>query len=75
VDVVALGKRNRSHKCDKAAAAGDAADFAFKDMDSLPPSPAAAALSHLWLRFRLPSATTSTNAQNIQITLTAVQPN
>ncbi len=53
----------------------DSGDFAFKDMDSLPPSPAAASLSHLWLRFRLPSASTTVDAQNITITLTAVQPN
>jgi len=53
----------------------DAADFAFKDMDSLPPSPAAASLSHLWLMFKLPSATTDTAAQLVTLTLTAVLPN
>jgi hypothetical protein len=50
-------------------------EFANKDMDSLPPSPDANALSHLWLYFRLPNATTGTGAQNVTITLTAVQPN
>jgi hypothetical protein len=52
-----------------------AADFGFKDMDSLVPAPLAAAYSHFWLRFRLPSATTDVAAQNVTITLTAVQPN
>ena len=50
-------------------------DFAFKDMDALPPSPSAASKSHLWLFFKLPTDTTSTNAQNVTITLTAVAPN
>jgi hypothetical protein len=49
--------------------------FDSKDMDGLAPDPAPAAKSHLWLYFRLPNATTSTNAQNITITLTAVAPN
>ncbi len=50
-------------------------EHGFKDMDALAPSPAAAATSLLWLRFRLPSVTTTTNAQNVHILLTAVQPN
>ncbi len=49
-------------------------EHGFKDMDALAPSPAAAATSLLWLRFRLPSNTTTTNPQNISIILTAVQP-
>jgi hypothetical protein len=53
----------------------DPTDFAFKDMDALVPAPAASAYSHLWLMFKLPSATTATNAQDITITLTAVAPN
>ncbi len=52
----------------------DSGDFAFKDMDALAPSPAPASLSHLWLRFRLPSASTTVDPQSITITLTAVQP-
>jgi len=51
------------------------ADFAFKDMDSLVPAPLAAAYSHLWLMFRLPSSTTDTSAQDVSIVLTAVAPN
>lgn len=50
-------------------------DFAFQDMDALPPVPNASGKSHLWLYFRLPNATTSANAQNISITITAVAPN
>ena len=50
------------------------AGFDSKDMDALPPSPAAASKSHLWLYFRLPSASSTPNAQNITITLTAVAP-
>lgn len=49
--------------------------FDSKDMDAMSPSPAASGISHLWLYFRLPSITTSTNAQNITLTLTAVAPN
>ena len=50
-------------------------DFDSKDMDDLAPHPAPAAKSHLWLNFRLPNATTTNNAQNVTITLTAVEPN
>jgi hypothetical protein len=49
-------------------------DFDAKDMDDMNPSPAASSTSLLWLNFRLPNATTSTNAQNITIMLTAVAP-
>jgi hypothetical protein len=49
-------------------------NFDAKDMDDMAPSPAASSTSLLWLNFRLPNATTSTNAQNITITLTAVAP-
>ncbi|MCG3204501.1 MAG: hypothetical protein KCHDKBKB_01216 [Elusimicrobia bacterium] len=52
----------------------DSGDFAFKDMDALPPEPDSNAKSHLWLYFRLPNATTTSNAQNISITITAVAP-
>lgn len=48
--------------------------FGSKDMDALPPEPNAAAKAHLWLYFRLPNATTSSAAQNISITITAVAP-
>jgi hypothetical protein len=51
-----------------------AADFAFKDMDALAPDPDPLAKSHLWLYFRMPSASSSSVAQNISVTLTAVQP-
>ena len=51
------------------------AEFGFKDMDALAPDPNPLAKSHLWLAFRLPATTTSTNAQNVTITLTAVAPN
>ena len=50
-------------------------DHGFKDMDALPPLPAAGGTALLWLRFRLPSNTSTTNAQNVHILLTAVQPN
>ena len=46
-----------------------------KDMDALAPDPDPLAKALIWLRFRLPSATTSSNAQNITVTLTAVAPN
>lgn len=48
--------------------------FDSKNMDALPPIPDPNGRAHLWLYFRLPSATTSINAQNITITLTAVAP-
>jgi len=51
-----------------------ATDFAFKDMDALPPSPDPLSQSHLWLYFRMPSASTSSVAQNISVILTALQP-
>jgi len=50
-----------------------AADFGFKDMDALPADPDPLAQSHLWLYFRMPSASSSSVAQNISVTLTAVQ--
>jgi hypothetical protein len=50
-------------------------EHGFKDMDALAPSPNPLATSLLWLNFRLPSNTTTTNAQNISIVLTAVAPN
>lgn len=43
----------------------------FKDMDALPVN----AQAHLWLRFRLPSATTTNDPQAITVTLTAIAPN
>ncbi len=49
-------------------------EHGFKDMDALAPSPDPLATSLLWLRFRLPSNTTTTNPQNIMIVLTAVAP-
>ncbi len=49
-------------------------ETSFKDMDSLPPIPDTQGRSHLWFFFRLPSATTATNAQDIHITLTAGAP-
>ena len=49
-------------------------DFDAKDMDAMGPFPAASSQSHLWLKFRLPSVTTSQGAQNITITLVAVAP-
>ncbi len=53
-----------------------AADAGFKDMDNLTSSlvDAPASASHLWLRFKLPNATTSSTAQDITITLTAGAP-
>ena len=48
--------------------------FDSKNMDGMAPEPNAAAKSHLWLYFRLPNATTSSAAQNISITITAVAP-
>ena len=48
---------------------------ATKDMDAMPPDPDAAAKSHLWLYFRMPSASSGNAAQNITFTLTAVVPN
>ena len=45
--------------------------FDLVDMDALVPT----TQSHLWFRFRLPSATSTNNAQNITITLTAVATN
>ena len=50
-------------------------EFAFKDMDALAPSPDPESLSHLWLYFRLPNASTDDDAQNVTITLMAVLPN
>ena len=49
--------------------------FDLKDMDAMAPIPAASGTSQLWLYFRLPNVTTSSNAQNVTITLTAVAPN
>ncbi len=48
--------------------------FDAKNMDSLAPEPDPNAKSHLWLYFRLPSATTSATPQNISVTITAVAP-
>lgn len=48
--------------------------FDSKEMDGMTPFPTAAAKSHLWLYFRLPSATTGTDQQDISITITAVTP-
>ncbi len=45
-----------------------------KDMDDMNPFPAASSQSHLWLFFRLPATTTSSNAQNISITIGAAAP-
>ncbi len=49
----------------------------YKSMEDIPSSAVdpAASRSHLWLRFRLPSATTSSAPQQITITLTAGGPN
>jgi hypothetical protein len=49
-------------------------NFDAKDMDAMNPVPAASGTSLLWLYFRLPSATTGTNAQNISITIGATAP-
>jgi hypothetical protein len=49
--------------------------FDSKDMDAMSPIPAASGTSHLWLSFRMPNVTTTNNAQNITLTLTAVAPN
>ena len=49
-------------------------DHGFKDMDALPPTPNALGTALLWLRFRLPLITTTSNPQNISIVLTAVAP-
>lgn len=46
----------------------------YKSMEDLP-NAGGTASSHLWFKFRLPSATTSTGAHNIQVILTAVAPN
>lgn len=49
----------------------------FKNMEDLPSSAVDlnASRSHLWLKFRLPSVTTTPSAQQIYITLTAGIPN
>lgn len=49
--------------------------FDSKNMDGLLPEPYPAAKSHLWLYFRLPSATATADPQNITIYITATQPN
>jgi hypothetical protein len=49
--------------------------FDLKDMDAMNPLPAASGTSQLWLRFRLPSVSSTVNAQNITLTFTAVAPN
>lgn len=51
-----------------------AGDANYKSMEDLP-NTGGAASSHLWFKFRLPSATTSTGAHGIQVVLTAVAPN
>lgn len=50
-------------------------EFAYKDMNDLPPDPDPLGKSHLWLYFRLPNATTEDDPQNITITITATAPN
>lgn len=49
----------------------------FKNMEDLPPSTVdmAASRSHLWLKFKLPPATTTLTAKQIYITVTAGIPN
>lgn len=49
----------------------------YKTMDDMPNDAVEPDISrsHLWLRFRLPGASTSNTAQNITVTLTAVAPN
>ena len=49
--------------------------FDYKQMDHLTPVPTALGTSLLWLYFQLPSATTTNNAQNISLTITAIAPN
>lgn len=49
--------------------------FDAKNMDALPPDPDPAAKSHLWLYFRLPSATSTGDLQNVTVTVTATAPN
>lgn len=49
--------------------------FDSRDMDGLLPDPYASGKSHLWLYFRMPSAASANDAQNITITITATQPN
>jgi hypothetical protein len=44
--------------------------FGYRDMDAMAPN----ALAHMWMFFKLPSATTSNNAQNITLVLTASAP-
>lgn len=46
-----------------------------KDMDALAPDPNPLAKALIWLRFRLPNATATPDAQNITVLLTAVAPN
>lgn len=50
-------------------------DSGYKPMDAIPndTTDLAASRSHLWLMFRLPGGSTSPDAQNITLTLTAVQ--
>jgi hypothetical protein len=49
----------------------NASGFDLRDLDAL----AVNAQAELWLYFRLPSATSSSSAKSVTITLTAVQPN
>lgn len=55
----------------------DAGTTGYKSMEDLPPSTVdmAASRSHLWLKFKLPPATTTLTAKQIYITVTAGIPN